>query len=111
MKALSYLIDNAISFTSKGRVVIRAKAAKLASPDECLLSLQVEDTGTGVAAGWEKRIFKAFQQVSPGRRDTGHLGLGLTVCENLTNLMGGSVKYHSGSKQGACFELKVCLRR
>ena len=111
MKALNYLIDNALDFTSKGQVAIVAKAELLPDSGECRLLLQVQDTGSGVPSGWDENIYKIFQQADPKRRASGHFGLGLPLCQHLVNRMGGYVRHDSNPGKGSCFELDITFRQ
>lgn len=111
MKALAYLIDNAIDFTEQGQVEVLAKATVMPNSGECQLLLQVQDTGPGIPQGWEEKIYKIFQQIDPTRRVLGHFGLGLPLCQHLVNRMGGYVKHHNIPDQGSCFELDITFRQ
>ena len=111
MRALTYLIDNAIDFTEEGRIDILAKTEPASNFDECRLILQVQDSGIGIPPGWEKKIYKVFQQVDPARREIGHFGLGLPLCQHLANLLGGYVRHHNNSGQGCCFILDITFRQ
>ena len=90
-QVLMNLVGNAIKFTEKGSVVVRASVA---NPwGETVLRVSVEDTGPGLSGEERDRLFHAFSQGdSSVTRRHGGTGLGLVICKRLTRLMGGDVE-------------------
>ncbi len=87
-QALVNLIGNAVKFTDRGEVQVRARAEE----DGEVLVFEVEDTGIGISAEHLSLVFDAFWQVdqAPTRR-VGGTGLGLHVTRRLVRLLGGDV--------------------
>jgi two-component system sensor histidine kinase/response regulator len=102
---------NAVKFTECGEVVLRARAAtapvsgQAAAPALCL---EVQDSGIGMSAEAQARIFDAFEQadVSTSRR-FGGTGLGLTICRHLVAQMGGELGLDSKPGGGTRFWFTV----
>ena len=105
-QALFNLVGNAVKFTLQGQIVIRAKLRTgEAGP---VLRLEIEDTGVGIPADAQGRIFQRFDQgdASTTRRFGGS-GLGLTITRRLAEMMGGDVGFTSVEGQGSVFWLEV----
>jgi len=100
------LLNNAIKFTDVGSVTLRVQVAEPQSQTTAQpmpLRFEVIDTGIGIAAADQARIFEAFQQVDlPERRAEG-VGLGLAICRQLVRLMGGELYLQSVLGQGSTF--------
>ena len=103
------LVGNAIKFTEKGCVKIKAKCQGNDSNDEkssITLILSVEDTGIGIAEEQQKHIFGAFNQTEgQNTRKYGGTGLGLSITKHLTQLLGGTVTLKSELGKGSIFTL------
>jgi signal transduction histidine kinase/CheY-like chemotaxis protein len=99
------LLSNAVRFTDRGSVTL-----KLDYRLE-LARFEVVDTGIGIAAQDQERIFLPFERGSAGRR-TGEpgTGLGLTITHLLTQLMGGELTVKSAPGQGSTFIARLYLR-
>jgi signal transduction histidine kinase/DNA-binding response OmpR family regulator len=103
------LLTNAIKFTDKGRIDV---AMQLQTGDDLkpYLQLQVKDTGIGIAPEKQQLVFGAFAQAdSSTSRRFGGSGLGLSICERLVGLMGGSIRVDSRLGEGSCFTVQVPL--
>ena len=97
-QVLTNLIDNAIKFTSIGTVRIAVEY------DQMMLSIRVEDNGIGVSNDAKTRLFQAFSQADGSTtRKYGGTGLGLTICKQLVELMGGKIGVNDQHTQGSCF--------
>jgi PAS domain S-box-containing protein len=111
-QVLNNLVGNAIKFTRQGSVIIRV--SRISVPDEpnrVLLKFSVTDTGAGIPADQQKAIFTRFQQVdSSTTRQYGGTGLGLTISQQLVELMGGSIDLQSVPGKGSTFTFTVSLR-
>ncbi|MCB1802814.1 MAG: hypothetical protein KDI82_14075 [Gammaproteobacteria bacterium] len=101
-QVLKNFLANAVKFTERGRVVLRASAA--GAP--YAVNLSVKDTGIGIAHSKQEAIFEAFQQAdgSTSRR-YGGTGLGLTISRQLADLLGGEIRLASALGKGAEFSL------
>ncbi len=97
------LLNNAVKYTPKGRVVLRiASTAK--EDDTALLHIEVEDTGIGIREENIPKMFTVYERVQEGeseQRNVEGTGLGLPICQEILNKLGGSIhvesKYHEGS--------------
>ncbi|HJV43052.1 ATP-binding protein, partial [Caulobacter sp.] len=98
------LVSNALKFTLEGGVVIRI------APEAGEIVLAVSDTGVGLTAEQQARLFAPFVQAerSTARR-FGGTGLGLAICRHLTDLMGGAVSLESAPGKGSIFTARLPL--
>jgi PAS domain S-box-containing protein len=103
--------SNAIKFTEQGVITVRIK--KLSeSPNDVLLRCEVEDTGIGISAETQKRLFTPFVQAdSSTTRKYGGTGLGLSICKTLIENMGGKVGIESTEGQGSLFWFTLLLKK
>ncbi len=98
------LVGNAIKFTDKGNVTVRAQFI----PDPMLLEFQVSDTGIGIPPGELATIFEMFKQVdSSDTRRHGGLGIGLFIVKKFTEMLGGSIDVQSEPGKGTCFTVRL----
>ena len=99
------LLSNALKFTEKGAVTLRAEAV-----GQDVLRIAVSDTGIGIPADKHEEIFESFKQVDAGTtRKFGGTGLGLSICRNLARAMGGDMHVTSVSGEGSTFALTLPL--
>jgi PAS domain S-box-containing protein len=102
---LANFVTNALKFTERGDVRIHAAAA---SADRVRLS--VTDTGPGLDAATQARLFRPFSQADDSTtRRYGGTGLGLSICRELAQLMGGEVGVRSTSGGGSTFWAELPL--
>jgi signal transduction histidine kinase len=95
------LLSNALKFTPKGGVAIRAQLS-----DRRHISIAVIDTGIGIPRKDHRRIFEDFLQVdSTPRRAYGGTGLGLSICRRLASMLRGTLKLESKPGRGSTFTL------
>ena len=96
------LLGNAVRFTEKGGVIVRART------DKNFLIISVTDTGQGIAPADQKRVFEPFQQVnSVLRRHKGGTGLGLTISKQFVEMHGGEIWLESQVGVGSTFFFSV----
>ncbi len=108
---LTNLISNAVKFTSKGFVglIVQRGADREGSP---VLRFTVEDSGIGFDAATRARLFSRFEQADGGiTRKFGGSGLGLSICRQLAEMMGGDLGCESEPGGGAAFILTLPLRQ
>ena len=108
---LTNLVGNAMKFTEQGEIFIRVRVEDAASNGELLLGFEVRDTGIGIPAEKQERLFKAFSQVdSSTTRKYGGTGLGLAISQQLVKLMGGTIRVESAPGKGSTFYFNIRTR-
>ncbi|MDP2255630.1 MAG: ATP-binding protein [Polaromonas sp.] len=99
------LLANAIKFTEHGSVTLRVQHRMEVA------RFEVIDTGVGIDQNDHERIFLPFERSSSGRRaQEAGTGLGLTITQLLTELMGGEISLESAIDQGSNFKVRMYLR-
>ena len=105
------LIGNAVKFTCAGTVSVRLTAHEEPG-DEVRLRCEVEDSGIGISAAEQQRLFHPFAQAdSSMTRRYGGSGLGLAISRRLAQLMGGDIGVASEPGVGSVFWCTVGLRK
>ena len=109
-QALGYLLDNAVKFSHQGQVTLRVQAAGPLS-GSMPLRIEVLDTGIGFVAPEEGRLYQRFHQLDGSMtRQYGGLGVGLAICRQLVELLGGRLQHHSAPGQGSAFSVELELK-
>jgi PAS domain S-box-containing protein len=104
-QVLLNLLSNAVKFTGAGSVTV---GVGYETAGGGRLRIRVTDTGVGIAAERQVRLFQRFSQADGSiSRQYGGTGLGLAICRSLTGLMGGSIEVKSEEGRGACFSFTV----
>lgn len=105
------LAGNAVKFTTRGTVMLRGTVAQPAGPQEqgrVILRFEVSDSGIGMTAAQQQRLFRPFEQADDSiTRRFGGTGLGLTISKNLIELMGGRIGVHSAPNVGTTFWIEI----
>jgi PAS domain S-box-containing protein len=102
-QALLNYASNALKFTEKGAITLRAMLLE-DNGDDFLLRFEVADSGVGIPADKLARLFKAFEQADASiTRKYGGTGLGLAITKQLAHLMGGEVGAESTPGVGSTF--------
>jgi len=101
---LMNLVGNAVKFTDHGSVELRATRTSEG------VRFEVEDTGAGIPIAMQGRLFRRFDQLDgSATRRHGGTGLGLSLCRELTELMGGRIGVSSEPGKGSCFWVELPL--
>jgi two-component system sensor histidine kinase/response regulator len=110
-QVLNNLVANAIKFTEKGEVTVRASIVESTARD-ALVRFEVADTGIGIPLEARSRLFQPFVQAhgSSGRR-FGGTGLGLVIAAKLTEQMGGEIGFESTLGLGSNFHFTARLEK
>ncbi|WEK52198.1 MAG: ATP-binding protein [Candidatus Kaistia colombiensis] len=101
------LVGNAVKFTRDGGVTIAVDG----QPEEdgrLRLTMEISDTGIGIAPKDQERIFEDFTQANPGIMNRfGGTGLGLAIARRLVELLGGSISVESALGEGSTFRFDI----
>jgi signal transduction histidine kinase/DNA-binding NarL/FixJ family response regulator len=100
------LVGNAVKFTSQGGVTLRLASRPLGESHRVTLVIEVEDSGDGIAAEDQQRIFDPFVQLGH-KSDQKGTGLGLTITRQFVELMGGVIRVEGVPGTGAKFHLEI----
>jgi len=108
---INNLMGNALKFTEKGEVGLILGVHRHADKGLVRLSIEVSDTGIGIAEEKLEKIFEEFVQAdSNTSRKYGGTGLGLSITKKLVSLMGGSIEVESIPGEGSTFKCSVVLK-
>jgi signal transduction histidine kinase/CheY-like chemotaxis protein len=108
-QVLMNLAANAVKFTHEGQVTIAVKMIHSVD-DVASLRFTVQDTGIGIAPEKREQIFDSFVQADGGTtRKYGGSGLGLSICKQLVELMGGRIEVESTPGEGSIFSFLLHL--
>ncbi|MEW6261715.1 MAG: ATP-binding protein [Thermodesulfobacteriota bacterium] len=108
-QVLINLIGNAIKFTRKGRVTLRAMVTKPDTAGRMVVGFEVEDTGPGIPLEDREGIFAPFRQLQLEDRPSPEsgTGLGLAICKQYVELMGGTINVASEPGKGSVFHVEI----
>jgi signal transduction histidine kinase/CheY-like chemotaxis protein len=110
-QVLTNLLGNAVKFTEKGHVILRATGVPSEDSHSTDLVISIEDTGIGIPSEKVKHVFGEFNQVDDARnRKFEGTGLGLAISERLVRLMGGQIWVESEAGVGSTFGFSLTLR-
>ena len=107
-QVLINLLGNGIKFTHRGSVTLSIDVLDISQTKVSLL-FQVIDTGVGIAEEDMQQLFEAFEQVGDRHKQSEGTGLGLTISEQIVQLMGGKIDVTSQLGQGSEFSFAIEL--
>ena len=106
---ITNLIDNALKYTKKGKIILRVDAEEL--ENEEILKIEVEDTGIGIRKNDIDKLFKSFERVNLiETQNIQGAGLGLTLVRYILQLMRGEITVESEYGKGSKFTVKLPQR-
>lgn len=107
VQILNNLLSNALKFTAIGRITIEVVRTARVN-DKIELFFIVKDTGIGIDKGDRDKLFQSFSQVDASiSRRYGGTGLGLNICKQLVELMGGRIEVESEKNKGSTFSFSI----
>jgi signal transduction histidine kinase len=107
---LTKLIGNAIKFTEHGKIQVSIDLIEQ-QQNQFAIRFLVRDTGIGIPTETLKLVFQAFTQADTSlSRKFGGTGMGLAICQQLVNLMGGTINVSSQPDEGSVIEFTLSLR-
>ncbi len=109
-QVLINLLDNAVKFTDKGGMTLRAATETEAEAEAVRLVVEVEDTGFGIDRDELGAVFKPFEQTRSGILKKKGTGLGMAISRTYARLMGGDLTVTSLPGEGSCFRLEVAVK-
>ncbi len=101
---VSNLLVNAVKFTERGAITLRAEPRGTDA-----VAISVTDTGIGIPPTAHRMIFEPFRQVHDRSRRAGGAGIGLSISRRLAELMGGSLEVESEPGRGSRFTLVLAV--
>jgi two-component system sensor histidine kinase/response regulator len=108
---LVHLLGNAVKFTDTGQIQVHIAPVN-ETPTHVSFHMTVSDTGIGIPDNKLKMIFDSFSQADSGTtRKYGGLGIGLSLCSRLVNLMGGRIDVKSTLSKGSVFTVSLALEK
>ncbi len=106
-QVISNLVNNALKFTKEGEVIVSI-AVRHRCGSDVVLDIRVSDTGVGISKERAEAIFRPFSQADASTtREYGGTGLGLPICRQLVELMGGKLELESEPGRGSTFWFEV----
>ncbi len=112
-QVLINLLTNALKYTDQGFIKVSVSLDRtrfIDDGDKCPLLFSVADSGIGVAGDALDRIFEPFVQIDQVRNDHGN-GLGLAICKQFVNIMGGEIWCESNQPVGSVFSFVLLLKK
>ena len=102
------LLGNAVKFTHQGHITLRSNA-RPSDNGRIHLTLEVEDSGVGIAADEQPLLFERFTQTHSGKTSGSGSGLGLSIIREFVRLMDGSIHIDSQPGRGSTFRVTITL--
>jgi len=111
-QVVTNLLSNAVKFTPEQGAITLEAHYKGESKGLCTIEISVQDTGIGINAEQQKRLFTSFQQAeSSTTRKYGGTGLGLAISKSIVEMMGGKIWIDSEYEKGSTFAFTIKAKR
>jgi signal transduction histidine kinase/DNA-binding response OmpR family regulator len=107
-QVLINVLGNAVKFTDRGGIWLRVRADR-DNPKSPRLRIEVEDTGAGISADEQRKLFRRFEQTTTGQQAGTGTGLGLAISWEFVRLMGGDITASSEVGKGTTFAIQLPL--
>jgi signal transduction histidine kinase/DNA-binding response OmpR family regulator len=107
-QVLINVLGNAVKFTERGGIGLRVRADRRSATSPCL-RVEVEDTGPGISADEQGKLFRHFEQTQTGQLAGTGTGLGLAISREFVRLMGGDITVSSKVGEGTIFAIQLPL--
>ena len=96
------VLGNAVKFTERGGIGLRVRVDRGGAAGPCL-RVEIEDTGPGISADDQEKLFRHFEQTKTGQQAGTGTGLGLAISREFVRLMGGDITVKSQVGRGSIF--------
>jgi len=111
-QVITNLLGNAIKFTNENGIITLNTRFMSEEDGLCTLMISVSDSGIGISAEQQTRLFRSFQQAENSTvRKFGGTGLGLAICKRIVDMMGGKIWVESEPNKGSTFFFTIQLTR
>ena len=108
---LYHLVDNAVKFTTRGRVDLFVRLVS-ETAGQAVLVFEVVDTGMGISSGHVDKIFDSFfQGDASSTRERGGTGIGLALSKGLIHALGGDIHVNSVPGKGSVFSVRLSFTK
>ncbi len=104
------LLGNAVQYTEQGSISLTLDFTEEAGTENVVLTVEITDTGVGIASEDQARIFQPFVQSSTNNSRKG-TGLGLAITKQLLESMAGTIEVESVPGEGSCFRVQLVVKR
>ncbi|WP_460826668.1 ATP-binding protein, partial [Massilia terrae] len=109
-QVLINLVNNAVKFTPGGQIELSCALLAGAAAGHARLRFAVRDSGIGMSAQQQAKLFRAFSQANGSTtREYGGTGLGLSISQQLVGLMGGAIAVDSSPGKGSIFSFELAF--
>lgn len=108
-QVLVNLLGNAVKFTDEGSIAVRVELQE-GTDDDMRLTVEVEDSGPGIAENELDKLFQYFEQTASGRQTQSGSGLGLSISREYARMMGGDITLVSREGEGSRFRMEISVR-
>jgi len=106
-QVLLNLLDNAVKFTERGHVSLRARRLEAGDSSRARVQFEVADSGIGIVPERLPMLFRPFEQGSDAERQRGGAGLGMAIGQRIVTMMGGNIEVVSQPGRGSLFRFQI----